>query len=64
MATTNPVTTRFSWTQEPELMLRLRAAQNTDANQHQDIMTYAGWCESRAALEAHVVRYEQQAARV
>jgi hypothetical protein len=53
---------RFSWKQAPDLMARLTAAQNHPANVAQDIMTFAGFCASRAELEAHVVRYETIAA--
>ena len=52
----------FSWKNEPELMARLTTAQNHPANVNQDIMTYAGWCGSCEALEAHVIRYEEYAA--
>lgn len=53
---------RFSWRQAPDLMARLTAAQNHPANVSQDIMTFAGFCDTRAELEAHVVRYETIAA--
>ncbi len=55
-------TAKFSYRKEPELMDRLSAAQNADANQHIDIMTFAALCESRAELERHVSFYETQAA--
>jgi len=48
---------KFSWRNEPELMARLIAAQNALITPI-DIVTFAGYCDSRAALEAHVVRYE------
>lgn len=50
------VTARWSWKQSPELMERLRAAQN--AYDCIDIMTFAGLCSSEAELRAHVERYE------
>lgn len=50
------------WKQNPDLMQRLQAAQNHPANLGIDIVTFAGMCDSRAELEAHVVRYEQRAA--
>jgi len=51
----------FSWMNEPELMARLSACQNNGKNDHQDIMTYAGWCGSREALVSHVELYEARA---
>jgi hypothetical protein len=51
----------FSWRQEPELMARLRNAQNDPANENQDIMTIVGFFESREELERHVRRYELKA---
>jgi hypothetical protein len=53
----------FTWKAAPDLMARLTAAQNHPANLSQDIVTFAGFCESRAELEAHVARYEEYAAR-
>jgi hypothetical protein len=50
------------WKTETDLMDRLRSAQNRPANINQDIVTWAGFCDSRAELEAHVVRHEQLAA--
>ncbi len=49
---------RWSWKDDPELMARLTKAQNDPANRHADIMTFAGFCGSRAELLAHVKRYE------
>ena len=54
----------FSWRNEPELMARLRAAQNTPAHEHRDIMTFAGLCESREELLRHVESAERQAREV
>jgi hypothetical protein len=51
-------TARWSWKSEPELMARLLAVQNTEKQQHQDIMTIVGFFSTREQLEAHVVRYE------
>jgi hypothetical protein len=50
------------WKANPDLMARLAAAQNHPANIDQDIMTFAGFCDSREELLAHVVRYELKAA--
>jgi hypothetical protein len=44
-------------------MDRLTKAQNTiGVRANIDIMTYAGLCETREQLEAHVVSCEEQAA--
>lgn len=53
---------KFSWTQAPDLMARLTEAQNHPANVNVDIMTWAGLCNSRAELEAHLSHYETRAA--
>ena len=45
----------------PDLMDRLIAVQNA-LRAPIDIMTFAGMCDSRAELERHVERYEQQVA--
>lgn len=47
---------------ETDLMARLVKAQNHPANVHQDITTWAGFCDTRTELEAHVVRNEEAAA--
>ncbi len=52
----------FSWRQAPELMARLLATQNSPAHEHRDVMTFAGFCDSREQLERHVVSCEQQEA--
>ena len=52
----------FSWRSEPTLMERLRTAQNHVANVNQDIVTFAGYCDSRDELERHVMFYETKAA--
>jgi hypothetical protein len=49
--------TNFSYRDEPELLARLIRAQNA-LERPVDILTYAGWCETAAALRAHVERYE------
>ena len=51
----------FSWKDAPDLMARLSEAQNHCANINQDIMTFAGFCNSRDELEGHVCRYEIRA---
>jgi exoribonuclease II len=48
---------KFSWRDATDLMARLEKAQNRYACV--DIMTFAGFCESREELERHVARYEQ-----
>lgn len=55
---------RWSWKNEPVLMARLQAAQNTTKHAHRDIMTFAGLCDSRAELERHVLSCEGQAGLV
>lgn len=52
---------RFSWRDAPDLMARLATAQNA-LKAPIDIVTFAGFCDSRAELEAHVTRYEAQVA--
>lgn len=47
----------FTWKDAPDLMDRLTTAQNHLRTQI-DIVTFAGFCDSREELEAHVVRYE------
>lgn len=48
------------WKQNPDLMQRLRTAQNHPKNCSIDIMTFAGMCDSHEELERHVVRYEDR----
>jgi hypothetical protein len=50
------------WQQNPDLMARLRNTQNHEANIKQDIMTFAGLCDTRSELEQHVAYYERRAA--
>ena len=52
--------TKWSWTDAPDLIARLSKAQNS-LRTPIDIMTFAGFCESRAELERHVLRYEAKA---
>ncbi len=51
----------FTWKDAPDLMSRLVVAQNS-IHAPIDIVSFAGFCNSRAELEAHVVRYEARAA--
>ena len=51
----------FSWKDEPELMGRLIKAQNS-LETPIDIVTFAGFCDSREELERHVERYEAEVA--
>lgn len=44
------------WRTETDLMDRLRKAQNSDTSR--DIMTFAGFMDSRAELEAYVLQQE------
>lgn len=52
--------TRWTFLQAPDLMERLIAAQNAMACRggQIDIVTFAGFCDSREELERHVSRYE------
>jgi hypothetical protein len=47
----------FSWKDAPDLMARLTKAQN-ELETPIDIVTFAGFCDSREELERHVERYE------
>lgn len=49
------------WNENKDLMDRLARAQNHPANINQDIMTFAGFCDTREELERHVERYETYA---
>lgn len=44
----------FSWRDAPDLMDRLIAAQNHSSNSTTDILTIAGFMDSRAELARHV----------
>ena len=57
MDTTTP--TRFTFRDAPDLMERLISTQNR-LRTPIDIVTFAGFCDSRAELERHVVHYEQK----
>lgn len=46
------------WKQNPELMNRLIACQNSKACIHIDILTFAGMVDSIEELRKHVERYE------
>jgi len=46
--------TKFSWKDAPDLMDELARIQNHPCNSHRDIMTFAGFCDSRNELENHV----------
>ncbi len=61
MNSTTTAAARWSWRQAPELMARLREAQNHPANVHQDVMTIVGFFSSTQELEQHVLRCERQA---
>ena len=43
---------------ETDLMDRLVKAQNHPANINRDVVTFAGFCDSRAELERHVLACE------
>ncbi len=49
------------WKQNPDLMIRLQHVQNHPAFEHQDILTFAGMCNSRPALKRHVIYCEVRA---
>lgn len=45
-----------------DLIERLTRAQNSPAHVHVDIMTFAGFCDTREELETYVTRAEEKAA--
>lgn len=45
-----------------DLIERLTRAQNSPAHIHVDIMTFAGFCDTREELETYVIRAEEKAA--
>lgn len=51
-------TARFSFVQAPDLMERLISAQN-HLRAPIDIVTFAGFCDSREELETHIRHYEE-----
>ena len=62
MQTTSTPPCSFSWRDAPDLMARLTTAQNHAAFSNQDILTFAGFMDSRADLERHVIKCEARAA--
>jgi hypothetical protein len=52
---------KFSWKDAPDLMARLQAAQNHPGNLTRDVMTFAGFCDTREELESHVLSCEAHA---
>ena len=58
---TAPKPASFTFLSAPDLMERLIAAQNAMAcrGEQIDIVSFAGFCDSREELERHVARYEQ-----
>lgn len=48
------------WRDNPDLMDRLSSPQNKKENINIDIMTFAGFCETREELETHVEYYENR----
>jgi hypothetical protein len=57
----NTSNAQFSWKDAPDLMARLTTAQNHRRNWNVDVMTFAGMCDSREQLQAHVEYYEKRA---
>ena len=51
-----------SWKENPDLMTRLIAAQNSPGNSQIDVVTFAAFCGDRAELLAHVEHCERLAA--
>ena len=50
--------TQFTWKDAPDLIQALTKCQNSPCNENQDILTFAGFCDSRDELEAYVCRQE------
>ena len=46
------------WKDCPDLMLRLTDAQNHPAFEHQDVLTFAAFCDTRDELTRHVENCE------
>ena len=46
------------WRTEDDLMNRLTKAQNSPAHRNRDIMTFAGFMNTREELEAYVIGQE------
>ena len=59
-AETNMEATKWNWRQSPDLMARLRKAQNS-IKAPIDIMTFVAFTNSEAELKAHVEYYEGKA---
>lgn len=55
-------TAKFTWKSAPDLMARLNAAQN-ELIAPVDIVSFAGYCDSRDELLRHVEHYEMRVAR-
>lgn len=55
------MTNTWTWKDAPDLMAALATAQNHPANIGQDIMSFAGMCDSRDELELHLCRAEIRA---
>lgn len=49
---------QFSWKDAPELIQALTRAQNSPCNENRDILSFAGFMESREELELYVARHE------
>ena len=52
----------FTWRDAPDLIDRLKVAQNHERFTYSDIISFAGFMRSRAELEAYVVRKETDVA--
>ena len=50
------------WKQNPDLMIRLQRVQNHPAFERQDVLTFAGMCDTREELARHVAYCEERAA--
>lgn len=46
-----------------DLIRRLEDVQNLKVNSTRDIMTFAGFCDTRAELESYVIKEEKRSAR-
>jgi hypothetical protein len=49
---------KFSWKDAPDLIEALTRCQNSKFNANRDILSFAGFCESRDELEAYLCREE------
>lgn len=50
-----------TWNDNPDLIERLVSVQNEPCNESRDIMTMAGFMQTREDLEAYVLRHESAA---